>query len=552
MNSTQLATLSVMRQQDKLVSHSIGYSCRFNRVQSLIVPYLMTGFLSLVVVLSGPNLRADTYWVSPEGEADWRRASGTRPLARKTAASLAAACEKAKAGDTVYLRGGNYQQQTITPINSGKSEQDRIVFSNYKDETVRFEDSPGIQIRNKSYITVTGMEFHRMVEFFRIYGSSHIEISHCLFDGRSERSGAWAGAAIGVAPQDRSRKPSTHNRIRHCQFYRFVYKGNLPNRGALLDIGNLNNGNGENGSTHNLIEHNILAYGGHHTFGVYSRYNVIRYNYTHNETNPGNWDFPGYRGAVTQGTSGGYCLYEGNRFGWCDQAGIGVRSPRNLFRSNLLYHNGQGGMQVVTNAVGKDRADQNYIYHNTFFKNGHRVEYPGFQGGMYFANWKGASPQKNVVKNNLFYDNKNGSISFDGPVDEQVIDGNWDNNSRDPRFVDDAAHGPGSANKPDLRIVPNSPAKDRAQWLTTVTSYRGRSKTLKVHDSRYFMNGWGIIEGDKIQLEGKNETATIVEIDYNSHTITVDRVLDYSNGMGVGLAYEGSAPDIGAYEVRRN
>lgn len=501
----------------------------------------------LFVLLATGSSTAGTYWVSPDGAASWDKARSEQPLSGKAACALDVANRNAAAGDIVYLRGGTYTDQAIRPAHSGKSDDQQITFSRHKgdDAAVRFEDSEGVFIDGQSYITVTGMEFRRMKLFFRIQGGEHNTISHCLFDGRSENSREWSGAAIR---KNREHKPARYNHVHHCRFYRFVYKDDLPNRGAILDVGNMNDGNGEYGSTHNRIEHNEFAYGGHHTLGVYSRYNVFRFNYIHNETNPEEWDFPGYRGAVTQGTSGGYCLYEGNRFGFSGQAGLGLRSGNNILRRNLFYHNAQGGIQVVTNSVGRDRADDNTIYHNTFFHNGHRSKYSGFQGGMYFASWSGVSPKRNVVRNNLFFDNKNGNISFDRPADPQTIDNNWDNR-RDPQFVDAANLKPTVRDKPNLDLKPDSPVRDRGGWLTKITDGDGRGNTVRIEDSRYFTDGWGIIQGDHIQLEGDSRPVMITKVDLKTHTLTLDREVAFKKGQGVALAYHGTAPDPGAFEI---
>jgi len=88
---------------------------------------------------------------------------------------------------------------------------------------------------------------------------------------------------------------------------------------------------------------------------------------------------------------------------------MALRSAHNIFRFNTFYQNGSGGIQVVSSAAGVDHADYNRIYHNSFYHNGQQATDPGFQGGMYFANWSGQSPVGNVVKNNIFYDNKNGN-----------------------------------------------------------------------------------------------------------------------------------------------
>lgn len=501
----------------------------------------------VVVFLTAVPTAAGTYWVSPTGAASWAAAESTTPLSGKACCSLDTANRNAVAGDTIFLRGGTYTDQVIRPNNSGERTDRRITFAGHKDESqaVMFEESNGIIINGCSFITVTGMEFRSMKLFFRIQSGTNNIISHCLFDGRSKTSREWAGAAIR---SNRNQPPSHHNYVHHCRFYRFAYKDARPNRGAILDVGNLNNGTGENGCTHNRIEHNEFAYGGHHTLGVYSRYNVIRFNYIHNETNPDEWDFPGYRGAVTQGTSGGYCLYEGNRFGFSDQAGIGLRSPKNILRRNLFYHNAQGGIQVVTNAVGKDRADDNAIYHNTFFHNGHRSKFPAFQGGMYFASWSRVTPKRNVVRNNLFFDNRNGEISYDRPTDPQTIENNW-SNRKDPHFVDSSGLDPTVTNQPNLTLKPTSPARDEGGWLTTVAGKSGRGNSFRLADSRCFTDGWGVITGDSIQLETETEPATITQLDSDTHTITLDRVVNFKKGQGVALAYSGTAPDPGAFEL---
>ncbi|MBW2458355.1 MAG: right-handed parallel beta-helix repeat-containing protein, partial [Deltaproteobacteria bacterium] len=92
---------------------------------------------------------------------------------------------------------------------------------------------------------------------------------------------------------------------------------------------------------------------------------------------------------------------------------------------NTFYHHGSGAIQVVSNQAGIDHADHNVIVHNTFFHNGHEQDYAGFQGGIYFSSWSGQSPVGNVIKNNLFHDNAGGSVSYDGTVDPQTIEGNW-------------------------------------------------------------------------------------------------------------------------------
>jgi hypothetical protein len=502
----------------------------------------------LLAEISSPDT---TYWVSFDGQAVWTNCRGATPLNGASACALSTANTNAVAGDTVYLRGGTYSSQEIRPSNSGTSESNRIVFTNYNQENVLIRDSAyGIYIYKKSYITVNGINFYSLRRFMRIYAGHYNTISYCNFDTRSPASGDWVGALIADDFNDSTpaSENSTYNWVHHCTFYRWVYGAYAEHRGGLLDIGSWEQDPVDE-SYYNLVEDNTFAYGGHHTLGVYSKYNVIRNNYFHNETNPANWAFEGYRDSITEGPVGGYNLYEGNRFGFAGGSGLALRTPYNLLRFNLFYYTGGGGLQVVSSAAGQDHADYNRIYRNTFYHDGYLETDPGFQGGMYFANWSGQSPKGNIVKGNVFYDNKNGAITYEGQIDPQVIENNWNQNSLDPGFVNPSATDPDNPNLPDLRLRANSPAIDAGAFPTKITSADGAGVQFQVGDARYFVDGWGIphVQGDEIQL-ADGQRARITNVNYETNLITVDRALTWTQNQGIGLAYEGLAPDLGAYE----
>ena len=84
-------------------------------------------------------------------------------------------------------------------------------------------------------------------------------------------------------------------------------------------------------------------------------------------------------------------------------------------------------------------------------------------------------------------------------------------------------------------------------FLTRTTS-SGQGKVIPVEDANYFMDGWGIIEGDRIQLQDESRSVRVVAIDYESNLITVDQNVSWRDGAGVSLTYRGLAPDIGAHE----
>jgi len=492
-----------------------------------------------------------TYWVSSNGGAAWTNCRGALPLNGLDACALSTANTNAVAGDTIYLRGGTYSNQQIWPSNSGISDSNRIVYTSYNQENVTIRDSAyGIYIYKKSYITVTGINFYNLRRFMRIYAGHYNTISYCNFDTRSAESGDWVGALIADDFNDDTpaSENSTYNWVHHCTFYRWVYGAYAEHRGGLLDIGSWEEDPVDE-SYYNLIEDNIFAYGGHHTLGVYSKYNVIRNNYFHNETNPDNWAFEGYRDSITEGPSGGYNLYEGNRFGFSGASGLALRTPYNLLRFNLFYQSDSGGLQVVSSAPGQDHADYNRIYRNSFYHNGHQELDPGFQGGIYFANWSGQSPIGNIVKGNIFYDNKNGAITYEGQVDPQVIEDNWDQNSVDPKFVDLTASDPDNPKLPDLHLQFDSLCIDAGTFTTRITSASGSGTQFQVGDARYFIDGWGIphVQGDEIQLPD-GQRSFITSVNYESNLITVDRVLTWALNEGISLVYEGAAPDLGAYE----
>jgi hypothetical protein len=510
--------------------------------------FITNAALPLLADISSPDT---TYWVSPDGQAAWTSCRGQAPLNGVSACALSTANTNATAGDTVYLRGGTYSGQEIRPSNSGTSESNRIVLTNYDQENVLICDSAyGIYIYKKSYITVNGINFYSLRRFMRIYAGHYNTISYCNFDTRSPDSGDWVGALIADDPNDSTpaSENSTYNWVHHCTFYRWAYGAYDEYRGGILDIGSWEQDPVDE-SYYNLIEDNTFAYGGHHTLGVYSKYNVIRNNYFHNETNPANWAFKGYRDSITEGPAGGYCLYEGNRFGFSGASGLALRTPYNLLRFNLFYATDSGGLQVVSSAAGQDHADYNRIYRNSFYHNGHQETDPGFQGGMYFANWSGQSPEGNVVKSNVFYDNKNGAVTYEGQVDPQVVENNWDQNALDPGFVDPSASDPNNPSLPDLHLRTNSPAIDAAAYPTRITSADGSGTQFQVGDARYFMDGWGIphVQGDEIQL-ADGQRARVTNANYETNMVTVDRALMWTLNQGISLAYEGAAPDLGAYE----
>jgi hypothetical protein len=236
-------------------------------------------------------------------------------------------------------------------------------------------------------------------------------------------------------------------------------------------------------------------------------------------------------------------------------AGVTVRTPYNIVRRNVFYYNDGPGLDISTYDSTYD-ARFNHVYHNTFYHNGFTL-LSGVetwkQVGMLVARHGNSSPATGLaIKNNIFHDDRLHAIEFYYTVrDSQVVANNWEHVG-DPLFGDIvSAIDPMDPQRPDLRLTTQSPCIDSGTYLTSITSATGSGASFQVQDAGYFSDGWGIVEGDSVQLESDSQRVRITAVDYGNNTLTVDRSLTWSQGQGVALLYEGAKPDMGAYEFGR-
>jgi hypothetical protein len=401
--------------------------------------------------------------------------------------------------------------------------------------------------------------------------ASYNTIAWCTFDSARLDNGqtaTWAGSRIAGNSQ--------HNWVKNCRFSNYGYYTN-DDIGCVLDIGT--ESNPDDSTRYNLIENSHFFHGGHHVMGVYGKFNVIRNNRFHNEPwSMGTADAD--RGAVLYGDrnlsfsgyseNGGRNLIEGNRVGYSADpsdnngaSGMSMNNSENIVRFNAYFNNISAGLSMSVTASYLQSILRNKVYHNSFFNNGHNPYNPNdhMASGIGFGIYSGSLViQENVLKNNILYEHRVPIDEYnintpgrDGIISEQIIENNWDGDSQgDPMFVDaDTAHGdPLDSLTPDLHLDPASPCIDSGTYLTTIVSSSGTGTSFQVEDAGYFMDGWGIegVDGDQIQLWGTTERARITTVDYQGNTLTVDRSLTWTQNQGVCLAYEGAAPDIGAFE----
>jgi hypothetical protein len=498
-----------------------------------------------------------TYWVSPIGVASWINASSDTPLNGTSACSLGVANANAVAGDIIYLRAGLYTNQYIQPSNSGTSENSRIIYRNYnngiENEIVTLTDALyAILLENKSYISVIGINFYYMDHFVFIRNdSNHNTISYCTFE-RAKYTDTWSGSIIYNSSQ--------YNWIHHCTFAKWGFAdgtGSTDHSGAMLDVGIISTADD---SYYNLIEENTLYYGGHHFIGIWSKYSVFRNNYMHHESSTVDSVNYGYRCSITHGIAVDRNLIQGNRYGFSDNAaGFALRSSNNIIRFNMFYNNGLGGIQTWSMNDTFTPADGNHIYNNVFYNNGYEAVDADFAGGLYFMNSGYGSPIGNRVKNNIFYANAGGAITYNGTIESQIILNNWEEIG-DPLFIYDGSNlnslvlqsDFNLGVQPDFHLQVSSPCINNAGFLTEIVSDTGSGTQIKVNDAGYFVDGWGIIEGDIIQLQNSTQRVKVISVNYELNTLDLDRIIVWTEGQGVALAYEGSNPDQGAYEYGLN
>jgi hypothetical protein len=104
-----------------------------------------------------------------------------------------------------------------------------------------------------------------------------------------------------------------------------------------------------------------------------------------------------------------------------------------------------------------------------------------------------------------------------------------------------------SAINSDFHLQSNSTYINAGTFPTTTTS-AGSGTQMPVQDAMLFVDGFGIADGDSIQLAGQTTVAKILSINYATGILTLDRALTWSSGQGVSTPYQGAAPDIGALE----
>ncbi len=495
--------------------------------------------------------------------------------------SLASAATTAVAGYEVLIRQGVYSEQ-LSPQNSG-TPGNHIRFKNFGDELVEITGaalSPAIWIENKDYIAIEGLHVKDVRRWLNALGSDYLILKDNIFERALDTGGS---SKTGIFLQS-----SNYAKIQN----------NILNDTTQDNLGIIN-------GDYNLIEGNTFTKGLHALWAFKcSNFNIIRNNYFHNEIQKigeiydcdnagfGSAEFP----KLNSYDDAKYNVVEGNIFAYTPSsgnsspyAGIQYAGQNGILRNNTFYEC-TGPALSLTYYSGE--AEYNYgnkIYHNVFYDNK--------LGALEISGTSSPNFTKQRFKNNILYKNlfiqndmrwswyvelnnqpvqiltgrdsqvkfENNNI-FNSAVDELYIiafgsrtsNSNaapqslswWESNQ--PGFIQTSLQAnplfenPGQYN---FQLEPESPMIDAGAFLASTTSAATNSTIMTVDDAGWFMDGFGVVSGDVVQLEGQVQTAIVIEVDYANNALTLNTTLSWTTGQGLSLAYSGEKPDIGAFET---
>ncbi len=164
----------------------------------------------LLIVLGAVNARATTYYVTTTGN------NGNSGLSEGSAwRTVTYAATQATAGDTVYIKAGNYGNEHVVVSNSGSSGSP-ITFEGYggwpllgtlpSPRTTPSSSEIGFTIGSKSYITLRHLKFTWYYDCVYVYSSSYITLDDLYIDScggeTSQGDGIWLKQSSYVTVQD--------------------------------------------------------------------------------------------------------------------------------------------------------------------------------------------------------------------------------------------------------------------------------------------------------------------------------------------------------------
>lgn len=430
--------------------------------------------------------------------------------------SPADALQHADAGDKVRLRGGIYGPVDVRV--SGKPGQP-VEISGFAGEQVIITglDGVALQIVDQSDLVIRDLQVNDVVGFGRIENSQRVWIDQVEF--RGARSSGTTGALKFVR--------STENRVSNSFF---------DGGSDLLIL--------QDDSDRNLISGNNFGMARHSLISIRcSNKNIVRENKFANPRQKAMeiYDCQGTSDAPVRLDSTVRNIVEQNWFQLTAPSSrnhkfnaIQHGGQRTIVRNNVFSGNQGGGVNYQFYPDESLYVHGNRLYNNTFINNrcGAIIGQRGARGQMY----------DNVAINNLLY----GNVDCAGAPRQISVEVRRTLSLRDNL---DATHDPGLESVENGRFCPaaDSPVIDAGGFVAR-TRISGSGTRIPVDDTNWFSDGYGIVDGDTIRFLGDPRRVRIVNIDDASRTIEVAEEFSWEANQGIHLAFEGAAPDVGAFE----
>ena len=473
------------------------------------------------------------------------------------------------AGDTVLFKRGSSWSSVLVP-KSG-TETSPITYDAYG--TGNLPAMAGLNGSNKSYATIKNLAFNSGGTAVTLATAHHITISGCSI---SSTAGSWSPVVYILTN-------AHHNKILNSTI-------TLTASNAMNDVINM-----RNYADYNLIEGNTITITGGHTAvglegatGSSTGQGTASFNIVRNNTfiSKGGSTFSTMSNANSN-------LIEGNTLSGCGgnstartQGGFTIDTRSNILRKNIIKDKtcvDSRGIMMEANAGSgyPNNVQYNHVYNNivTRVATGAQGVYLGHNGDS------GVSNSYNYFKNNAIYNNGgtflqtklDGSLSASSAnaqmlvpsstaISNNLFSGNlfYKSNDNNIMMVNNSLMAVSSAQSwnpamytGNLQVSPlfdtnfkqlaGSPTIDAGVFLTTVASASGSGSTLILKDAGYFSDGYGLIQGDTIQVG--SQVTRITAINYGTNSITVTPAISWTQGANVSLPYTGSKPDIGVHEL---
>lgn len=531
----------------------------------------------LLFCLSALTAPAATYYVSPTGSDSNPGTEGSPWLTISHAVRWHGYLA---AGDTVYLRGGIYSgNNNAIDLNAelgaaAGTSNAPITIRAYPGETPIVCDitSPyrGAQFKTNAWWVFDGITYSNNYVNFEFQECSRMVLRNCTLGWSATNDWGYAGVYFIYL--------SRFNTITNCQFERW---GGIDVGAGCEDSGvsvSFGNEASDVPCDMNLVVSNQFLYGAHDHMQLNSASNIFRGNFFVNApwmpTNAscytladGETNMYGLFGNrhTKPGDAGDHQfdmrnIWEGNTFLYAGcppddggAFGIELGTTNSVYRFNTWAFSLAAGVYFNTSGTAS-HSRGNTVYNNVIYGNGLSHTYGGsrmqsYSYGLTMSTFENRR-MSNAVVNNIIWANLPGDVD---PViwSNQIMRTNWIGGVGlgNPLFA--STNGIGwhydSGNLPDFRLQTNSPCIDAGAWLTR-TRGSGSGTVVPVDEPRYFSDGHHMVSGDTVRFAGTTNLFTVALVDWVNREITLNASATWTNDEPFTLAFNGNAPDMGAFE----